>query len=203
MIRETAESRLKMLARAGVAALSCLVFALSAWFAPRSGGAVGSKQESDDIVLAQFIQRISTEERRPARQEAQMFRQTSRAHDASFRQAARADVQRNRRIIWNYETRFRNERRETVREKINETRAQDQVIRNDRASFNLAQTRQRQSLRGATAQQRREQTLRISREIRSTNIERQKANRQRIEEVRDTIRSELEQIRETTATQRR
>lgn len=132
-----------------------------------------------------------------------MFRQTSRAHDASFRQAARADVQRNRRIIWNYETRFRNERRETVREKINETRAQDQVIRNDRASFNLAQTRQRQSLRGATAQQRREQTLRISREIRSTNIERQKANRQRIEEVRDTIRSELEQIRETTATQRR
>ncbi len=203
MIRETADSRLKMLARAGVATLWCLVFALSGWLVPRSGGVVISKQKSGEIVLAQFIQRISTEEKRPAREEAQMFRQTTRAHDASFRQAARADVQRSRRKIWDYETRFRNERRETVREKIIQTRAQEQVIRNDRASFNLGQTRQRQSLRGATAQQRREQTLRISREIRSANIERQKANRQRIEEVRDTIRSELEQIRETTTARER
>ena len=196
MIRETAESLLrKTLARAAVA---CLFFASSAWFAPRSWGPVSSKQDQDRIVLAQFIQRISTEERRPARQEAQTFRQKTRAQDASFRQAARTDVQRNRRITWDYETRFRNERRGTVREKINQTRAQEQVIRNDRASFNLAQTRQRQSIRGATAQQRREQTLRISREIRRTNIERQKANRQRVEEVRDTIRAELQQIRDQT-----
>lgn len=189
----------RLLARAAVATVSCAVFVLSGWFAPRSREPVGSEQERDKIVLAQFIQRITTEERRPARQEAQTFRQTTRAHDAAFRQAARTDVQRNRRITWDYETRFRNEQRGTVREKINQTRAQEQVVRNDRAGFNLAQTRQRQSLRGATAQQRREQTLRISREVRRTNIERQKANRQRIEEVRDTIRAELSQIRERTS----
>jgi hypothetical protein len=203
MIRAIADSREKMFARAGVATVWCLAVAVSTWFGPRSSSPLNPKQDSNEIRLAQFIQRISTEERRPAREEAQMFRQTTRAHEASFRQAARADIQRNRRRIWNYEIRFRNERRETVREKINQTRAQEQVIRKDRANFNIAQTRQRQSIRGATAKQRREQTLRISREIRRTNIERQKANRQRIEEVRDTIRAELEQIRDTTATQKR
>jgi len=200
MFRETAENRLKrLLVRAAVAAVSFLAFILSGWLAPRSQDPVGSRQEGNKILLAQFIQRITTEERRPARRETQTFRQTTRAHEAAFRQAARTDVQRNRRITWDYETRFRNEQRGTVRHKIDQTRAQEQVVRNHRAGFNLAQTRQRQSIRGATAQQRREQTLRISREIRRTNIERQKANRQRIEEVRDTIRAELSQIRERTS----
>ena len=197
MFRETAENRLKRLL--AHAAFACLFFVSGLWFAPWPWRAVSAKQDQDEILLAQFIQRITTEERRPARQEAQTFRQTTRAHDAAFRQAARTDVQRNRRITWDYETRFRNEQRTTVRQKIDQTRAQEQVVRNHRAGFNRAQTRQRQSLRGATAQQRREQTLRISREIRRTNIERQKANRQRIEEVRDTIRAELSQIRERTS----
>ena len=186
----------KLLARAGVAALSCSAIALGIGFVPRSQAPVSPDRVSGKIVLAQFIQRITTEERRPARREAQEFRQTTRAHDSAFRQAARADVQRSRRTIWNYETQFRNEQRATDREKINRTRDQEQIIRTDRANFNLAQTRQRQSLRGATAKQRREQTLRISREIRQTNIERQKANRERIEQVREQIRSELEGIRE-------
>lgn len=196
MIREKAQNSLrKALARATIA---CLLFVSSAWFAHGERGLGNSSQDTETMVLAQFLQRISTEERRPARQESQAFRQTTRAHDAAFRQAARTDDQRSRRIVWDYETRFRNERRDTVREKINQTRAQEQVIRNDRASFNLTQTRQRQSLRGATARQRREQTLRISSEVRRTNIERQKANRQRVEEVRDTVRAELQEIRDRT-----
>jgi hypothetical protein len=200
MFPETAENRLnRLLGRAAVVAVWFVPFLLSGWILPRSQDPVGSRQKSHKIVLAQFIQRISTEERRPARREAQTFRQTTRAHDSSFRQAARTDVQRNRRTTWDYETRFRNEQRGTVRHKIDQTRAQEQVVRNHRAGFNLAQTRQRQSLRGATAQQRREQTLRISSEIRRRNIERQKANRQRIEEVRDTIRAELSEIRERTS----
>ena len=177
----------RILARVAVAALFCVVYALGS-----------SALQDHRIVVAQYIQRISAEEKIPARREAQMFRQVTRAHDSAFRQAARRDVQLGRRAIWDYETRFRSERRRTVREKINRTRVQEQVIRTDRANFNLAQTKERQSLHATTAQQRREQTLRISRDIRRTNIERQRANRQRIEEVRETIRAELEQIREGT-----
>ena len=193
----------RLLARAGVAALSCSAIALGIGHVPRSQAPTSPDRVSGKIVLAQFIQRITTEERRPARREAQQFRQATRAHDSAFRQAGRADVQRSRRTIWNYETQFRNEQRATIREKTKRTRAQEQIIRTDRANFNLAQTRQRQSLRGATAQQRREQTLRISREIRQTNIERQKANRERIEQVREQIRSELEGIREQVRTSER
>ena len=201
MVQEVTENRTgKLLARVVVATASCLLSTSGPRLTIQPKEHVSPEPDTHRIVLGQFIQRISTEERRPARQEAQTFRQTTRAHDSAFRQAARTDVQRNRRITWDYETRFRNEQRSTVREKINQTRAQEQVMRNDRADFNLSQTRQRQSIRGATAQQRREQTLRISRQIRRTNIERQKANRQRIEEVRETIRSELEQIRERTST---
>jgi len=173
--------RKRALTRMAVAALLCAVCALS----PRT-------------ILAQFIQRIAREERLPARREAQAFRQVTRAQDSRFRQAARRDEQLGRRSAWARETHFRSERRRVHREKINRTRAQEQVIRTDRAKFNLAQTKQRQAVHANTAQQRREQTLRISREIRQTNIARQRANRQRIEEVRDTIRSELHQIRQTT-----
>jgi hypothetical protein len=149
-------------------------------------------------ILAQFIQRIAREERLPARREAQTFRQVTRAEDSAFRQTARRDEQLGRRSAWNRETHFRSERRRSHREKINRTRAQEQVIRTDRANFNLAQTKQRQAVHQNTAKQRREQTLRISREIRETNIARQRADRERIEEVRDTIRSELQQIRQGT-----
>lgn len=155
------------------------------------------------VILAQYIQRIATEEKKPARREARTFRQTTRAHDAAFKQAARTDAQTSRKTVWDFDLRFRSEQRRTVREKVNEVRDQEQVIRTDRASFNMVQARERQSQHVATAQQRREQTLQLSREIRQTNVERQKANRQRTEEVRDAIRSEIEQIQEQNRTSAR
>lgn len=180
---------------AAIAALSLSVMLVAARLVPHPSVSAGSDPPEDRIVLAQFMQRVAREERTPARREAREFSQTTRTQDAQYRQEARADVQQNRRVIWDFESKFRNEQRETVRERTNQTRGFEQVIRNDRADFNLAQTRERQALRGATAEQRREQTLRISSEVRQRNVELQKANRERIEAVREQIRSELEEIR--------